>query len=64
MENNTIQMNNLELLGRALEGRATDTERKVVLRNLSDAIFEECFMVALWAKILFDKKTNADDTVQ
>ncbi len=64
MENNTIQINNFELLGRVLDGKATSMERKAVLFNMSDAIFEECFMVALRATTLFNEKIEDYDTVQ
>lgn len=64
MENNTIQINNFELLGRVLDGKATSKERKTVLFNMSDAIFEECFMVALRATTLFNEKIEDYDTVQ
>ena len=64
MESNTIQINNLELLGRVLDGRATSKERKTVLLNLSDTTFEECFMVALRATILFNEKVEIYDTIQ
>lgn len=57
MENNTIQMNDFELLGRLLDGKATLKERKIVLANMSDTVFEECLMVALRATILFNKKS-------
>ena len=64
MENNTIQINNFELLGRVLDGKATSKERKTVLFNMSDAIFVECFMVALRATTLFNEKVEAYETVQ
>ncbi len=64
MENNTIQISNFELLGRVLDGRATSKERKTVLLNLSDIVFEECFMVALRATTLFNEKVDAYETVQ
>ena len=64
MENNTIQISNFELLGRVLDGRASSKERKTVLFNMSDAVFEECFMVALQATILFNEKVEAYETVQ
>lgn len=64
MENNAIQVNNFELLGRVLDGRSACVERKTVLLNLSDAIFEECFMVALRAKILFNEKEDTYDAVR
>ena len=64
MENNTIQKNNFELLGRVLDGKATSKERKIVLLNMSDAIFEECFMVALRATTLFNEKVEAYETIQ
>lgn len=63
MENNSIQINNFELLGRILDGRATSNERKTVLFNLSDAGFEECFMVALRATTLFNEKVEVYETV-
>ena len=64
MENNTIQINNFELLGRVLDGKATSKERKTVLFNMSDAIFVDCFMVALRATTLFNEKVEAYETVQ
>ena len=64
MGNNTIQINNFELLGRVLDGKATSKERKTVLFNMSDAIFEECFMVALRATTLFNEKVEDYETVQ
>ena len=64
MENNTIQINNFELLGRVLDGKATSKERKTVLFNMSDAIFEECFMVALRTTTLFNEKVVVYETVQ
>lgn len=64
MEDNTIQINNFELLGRVLDGKATSKERKTVLFNMSDAIFEEYFMVALRATTLFNEKVEAYETVQ
>ena len=64
MGNNTIQINNFELLGRVLDGKATSKERKTVLFNMSDAIFEECFMVALRATTLFNEKVEGYETVQ
>lgn len=64
MENNTIQINNFELLGRVLDGKATSKERKTVLFNMSDAIFVDCFMVALRATTLFNEKVETYETVQ
>ena len=64
MENNTIQINNFELLAQVLDDKATSKERKTVLFNMSDAIFEECFMVALRATTLFNEKVEAYETVQ
>ena len=64
MENNTIQISNYELLGRVLDGKAKSKERKTVLFNMSDAVFEECFMVALRATTLFNEKVEAYETVQ
>ena len=64
MGNNTIQINNFELLGRVLDGKANPKERKAVLFNMSDAVFEECFMVALRTTTLFNEKVEAYETVQ
>lgn len=64
MENNTIQINNFELLGRVLDGQATSKERKTVLFNMSNVSFEECFMVALRATTLFNEKVEDYETVQ
>ena len=64
MGNNTIQTSNFELLGRILDGQASSEERKTVLLNMSDAVFEECFMVALRATMLFNEKNEAYGTVQ
>lgn len=64
MGNNTIQINNFELLGRVLDGQATSKERKIVLFNMSDAVFEECFMVALRATTLFNEKVEVYETIQ
>ena len=58
MEDNMIQINNFELLGRVLDGQATLKERSIVLFNMSDAVFEECFMVALRAKTLFNENVE------
>ena len=63
MENNTIQISNYELLGRVLDGKANSKERKTVLFNMSDAVFEESFMVALRATTLFNEKVEAYETV-
>lgn len=64
MENNTIQISNFELLGRVLDGKANSKERKAVLFNMSDAVFEECFMVALRTTTLFNEKVECYETVQ
>ena len=64
MENNTIQISNFEQLGRVLDGKANSKERKAVLFNMLDAVFEECFMVALRATKLFNEKVEAYETVQ
>ena len=64
MGNNTIQINNFELLGRVLDGKSGSKERKTVLFNMSDAVFEECFMIALRATILFNEKVESYETVQ
>lgn len=54
MGNNTIQRSNFELLARGLDGKAPSEECKDVLLNMSDAVFEEFFMVALRATTLFN----------
>ncbi len=64
MEDNTIQINNFELLGRVLDGKATSMERKAVLFNMSDAVFEECFMVALRATTLFNEEIEIYEEYQ
>lgn len=64
MEDNMIQVNNFELLGRVLDGQATLKERSIVLSSMSDAVFEECFMVALRATTLFNEKVEAYEKVQ
>ena len=64
MENNTIQISNFELVGRVLDGKANSKDLKTVLFNMSDAVFEECFMVALRTKTLFNEKVEAYETVQ
>lgn len=64
MENNTIQISNFELFGRVLDGKANSKERKTVLFNMSDAVFKECFIVALRATTLFNEKVEAYETVQ
>lgn len=58
-----MKISNLELLGRVLDGRATISERKVVLYNMSELVFEECFMVALRAKTLFNDNAEAYETI-
>ena len=63
MENNTIQISNFELLGRVLEGKANSKERKTVLFNMSDAVFEECFIVALRATTLFNDNADTYETI-
>ena len=64
MENNSIQIINFELFGRVLDGKANSKERKIVLFNMSDAVFEECFIVALRARTLFNEKVEDNETVQ
>ena len=64
MGNNTIQISNFELLGRVLDGKASSKERKTILFNMSDVVFEECFMVALRATTLFNEKVEAYETIQ
>ena len=64
MGNNTIQISDFELIGRVLDGKANSQERKIVLFKMSDAVFEECFMVALRATTLFNGKVEAYETVQ
>ena len=63
MEVNTVKISNFELLGRVLDGRATISERKTVLFNMSESVFGECFMVALRAKTLFNDNVEAYETI-
>ena len=63
MEANTMKISNFELLGRVLDGRATISERKVVLYNMSESLFEECFMAALRATTLFNDNAEAYETI-
>lgn len=64
MEDNTIQTNNFELLGRVLDGNGASKERQSVLFNMSDSTFEECFMAALRATTLFNEEIEVYETVQ
>lgn len=63
MEANMMKISNFELLGKVLDGRATISERKVVLYNMSESVFEECFMVALRATTLFNDNSEAYETI-
>lgn len=58
-----MKISNFELLGKVLDGRATISERKVVLYNMSESVFEECFMVALRATTLFNDNSEAYETI-
>lgn len=58
-----MKISNFELLGRVLDGRATIDERKVVLYNVSESVFKECFMVALRATTLFNDNAEAYETI-
>ena len=64
MQNNTIQINNFEFLGRVIDGYAASKERKIVLLRMSDAIFEEYFIVALRAFTLFNEKAEVYESIQ
>lgn len=64
MENNAVLMNNAELLGKVLDGQATGKERRAVLKNMSDVVFDEFFMVALRATILFNENIDDYDKMQ
>lgn len=64
MENNAVLMNNAELLGKVLDGQATGKERRAVLKNMSDLVFDEFFMVALRATILFNENIYDYDKMQ
>lgn len=64
MENNAVLMNNVELLGKVLDGQATGKERRAVLKNMSDLVFDEFFMVALRATILFNENIDDYDKMQ
>lgn len=58
-----MKISNFELLGRVLDGRATISERKTVLYNMTESVFEECFMVALKATTLFNDNAEAYETI-
>lgn len=58
-----MKISNFELLGRVLDGDATDSERKIVVLNMSDSVFEECFMIALRASTLFNNKAEVYETM-
>ena len=58
-----MKISNFELLGRVLDGRATISERKTVLYNMTESVFEECFMVALKATTLFNDNTETYETI-
>lgn len=64
MENNAVLMNNAELLGKVLDGQATGKERRAVLKNMSDVVFDEFFMVALRVTILFNENIDDYDKMQ
>ncbi|GAB6865784.1 hypothetical protein JCM10556A_24610 [Bacteroides acidifaciens] len=64
MENSMIQINNIELLGRVLDGQATEQERNAVLFNLADSAFKEYFFVALKATALLNEKANGYGKIQ
>lgn len=55
MGDNMALMGDFELIGRVLDGQATDKERRIVLSDMMDIDFEEFFMVALRATTLFNK---------
>ena len=56
MGNNAIQITDYELLGQTLESKANELTRQIVILNLVDPLFEECFMTALKVAQLFDDK--------
>lgn len=58
-----MKISNFELLGRVLDARATISERKTVLYNMTESVFEECFMVALKATTLFNDNAEAYETI-
>lgn len=56
MVNKTVRMDAVELLGRVLDGAASTMERQMVLCSLNNKVFEEYFMVALHATVLYNGK--------
>ncbi|MCR8912850.1 hypothetical protein NW211_12690 [Barnesiella sp. ET7] len=64
MKNNAIQITDYELLGQVLDGKANELTRQMVILNLIDPLFEECFLIALKATKLFDDKIDIYETVQ
>lgn len=63
MDNNSILINDCELLGRVLDGCSVSEERTGVLADFADMAFKECFMVALRATVLFNEKNEIYETV-
>lgn len=51
------------MLGGVLDGEGTIRDREIVLLNMSDSVFEECFMVALRARTLFNDKSDVYETI-
>lgn len=52
-----------EQLGRVLDGGATAKERRLIMQNLNRPDFEECFMVALRAMMMFNINDDVYETV-
>lgn len=58
-----MKLSNFEMLGGVLDGAGTIRDREIVLLNMSDSVFEECFMVALRARTLFNDNSDVYETI-
>ncbi len=58
-----MKLSNFEMLGGVLDGAGTIGDREIVLLNMSDSVFEECFMVALRARTLFNDNSDVYETI-
>lgn len=64
MENNNNKISNVELIGRVLDNKATCKERMMVICNMQNISFKECFTIAYKAQTLFNEKNRTYETVQ
>ena len=59
-----MENNNLELIGKVLDNQATFNEISLVICNMHNISFKECFITALNARALFNEKFENYDTIQ